>query len=399
MTATVVIGAGYGDEGKGLITDFEVRRLQATTVCRFNGGAQAGHTVHAGGKRHVFGHLGAGTFAGASTYLGSRFIVNPLVLDKERGKLLELGIVGLKITSHRRARVTTIYDMMVNALLEEKRGIDRHGSCGLGINETVTRHEIHPLTIGDIWSLPFRELVNIIDDIKGEWLPGRLAFHGITDISEQYAAGLAQHPVKVAEGLCYAAGDIQERKTTDGPIVFEGAQGLMLDEFLGRFPHVTRSMTGLPYAIISANELGVKSLQPTYATRAYSTRHGNGHLDFEGISFGAAPADATNVPNHWQGTLRYAPLNIQAISAFITEDYQRGKVLAQAHGVELKLPTIALTCLDQLGDTVTVINRQGRLLDITSTYLPQFLYMELGIHVSHMSRGPTATDVTYRPAE
>ena len=78
IPATVVIGANFGDEGKGLITDFETRRQDAQLVARFNGGAQAGHTVVTdAGQRHVFGHISAGTFAGASTYLASTFIVNP----------------------------------------------------------------------------------------------------------------------------------------------------------------------------------------------------------------------------------------------------------------------------------------------------------------------------------
>ena len=74
--STVVIGANFGDEGKGLITDFEVRRTKARVVSRFNGGAQAGHTVHMGDKRHVFGHISSGAFAGAFTYLSSDFLVN-----------------------------------------------------------------------------------------------------------------------------------------------------------------------------------------------------------------------------------------------------------------------------------------------------------------------------------
>ena len=65
MTAQVIIGANYGDEGKGLISDYLVDREQAKIVIRFNGGAQAGHTVVTlDGKRHVFKHFGSGTFQG-----------------------------------------------------------------------------------------------------------------------------------------------------------------------------------------------------------------------------------------------------------------------------------------------------------------------------------------------
>jgi adenylosuccinate synthase len=87
LSGIAVIGAGFGDEGKGLITDALTRKLSSSLVARFNGGAQAGHTVISGENRHVFGHMSAGTFAGANTYLSSNFIVNPLSLAKELAEL------------------------------------------------------------------------------------------------------------------------------------------------------------------------------------------------------------------------------------------------------------------------------------------------------------------------
>ena len=78
--ASVVIGANFGDEGKGLMTDFLSE--PEGVVVRFNGGAQAGHTVtEPGGTRHVFHHYGAGAFKGASTFLSRHFVSNPLLLD------------------------------------------------------------------------------------------------------------------------------------------------------------------------------------------------------------------------------------------------------------------------------------------------------------------------------
>ena len=67
MKAYAVIGANYGDEGKGLITDYLCRQVENPLVIRFNGGAQAGHTVTTPeGIRHIFSHFGSGTLAGAS---------------------------------------------------------------------------------------------------------------------------------------------------------------------------------------------------------------------------------------------------------------------------------------------------------------------------------------------
>lgn len=78
-SAIAVIGAGFGDEGKGLMTDYCCQRPKYTTVVRFNGGAQAGHTVVTpDGRRHVFSHFGSGTLRGAATFLSRFFICNPI---------------------------------------------------------------------------------------------------------------------------------------------------------------------------------------------------------------------------------------------------------------------------------------------------------------------------------
>src|SRR5471032_1189579 len=84
-TALAVIGAGYGDEGKGLLVDALAAAGETAIVCRSNGGAQAGHTVTlADGRRHVFHHLGSGALAGAATHLSRFFVHHPMLLQEER---------------------------------------------------------------------------------------------------------------------------------------------------------------------------------------------------------------------------------------------------------------------------------------------------------------------------
>src|SRR5258708_6994888 len=92
--ATVVIGANYGDEGKGKMVDYLVSQItNEKVVVRFNGGAQAGHTVMLpDGKRHIFSHFGSGTLANAQTYLAKHFVCNPILFWKEYRQLSELSI-------------------------------------------------------------------------------------------------------------------------------------------------------------------------------------------------------------------------------------------------------------------------------------------------------------------
>jgi adenylosuccinate synthase len=144
MKAYVVIGACFGDEGKGLTTDYlAAKHVSESLVVRFNGGAQAGHTVQtANGQRHVFKHFGSGCFAGSPTFLSEYFICNPILFRTELEQLHKFGLTP-KIYVHPEAVVSTQYDMMINQIVEEIRSNSRHGSCGVGIGETVERN-IHP---------------------------------------------------------------------------------------------------------------------------------------------------------------------------------------------------------------------------------------------------------------
>src|ERR1700759_5249193 len=89
--AVIVQGLGFGDEGKGATVDFLAREFAADLVVRYCGGSQAGHNVVLpGGRRHTFSQFGAGTLAGAATYLGEQVIVNLPAMHKEAAHLRQL---------------------------------------------------------------------------------------------------------------------------------------------------------------------------------------------------------------------------------------------------------------------------------------------------------------------
>ncbi|HQA27479.1 MAG TPA: adenylosuccinate synthetase, partial [Candidatus Competibacteraceae bacterium] len=93
-TAQAVIGAHFGDEGKGRVIDHYAAAAGTDgLVVRFNGGAQAGHTVVApDGRRHVFSHVGSGAFAGAAAFLSRFFVAHPILFLKEWDALLAQGV-------------------------------------------------------------------------------------------------------------------------------------------------------------------------------------------------------------------------------------------------------------------------------------------------------------------
>ena len=135
----IIIGASYGDEGKGLAADYFGSRGSDLINVLTNGGPQRGHTVEMpDGRRHVFKHFGAATFRGAASYFDRQFLVNPMEFIREYEELSSIHKAPMAFMNPD-CRFTTPWDMMVNQMLREKKGI--HNSCGFGIWETVLRYQ------------------------------------------------------------------------------------------------------------------------------------------------------------------------------------------------------------------------------------------------------------------
>ena len=137
-TARVVIGAQFGDEGKGQAVAGEAAAAGGDgIVVRYNGGAQAGHTVVTpDGRRHVFSHVGSGAFSGAATFLSRWFVSHPMLFLKEQAALAALGVNPVVLIDPA-SPVTTPYDMLINQIVEQARGDGRHGSCLLYTSRCV----------------------------------------------------------------------------------------------------------------------------------------------------------------------------------------------------------------------------------------------------------------------
>ncbi|HIB66122.1 MAG TPA: adenylosuccinate synthetase, partial [Phycisphaerales bacterium] len=141
VKAIIVVDLGFGDSGKGTITDALVRQTDAAWVVRFNGGAQAGHAVVTeDGREHIFSQFGAGTFVpGVRTYLSRFMVLHPGGLLREAEVLEGKGVENAlsRVVIDPRARVITPFHQAANRLREILRGDERHGSCGLGVGETM----------------------------------------------------------------------------------------------------------------------------------------------------------------------------------------------------------------------------------------------------------------------
>lgn len=323
----VVVGANFGDEGKGLMTDYFCNELSQNgdvLNIRHNGGAQAGHTVVSpDGKRHVFSHFGAGSFnPHVATYLSKDFILNPILFCKELDTLKNEFHMYPKVYINKACRVTVPYDMMINQIAERARGAARHGSCGVGINETVLRYRTtmfgYPqdklLSVERILSTP---LDHILLDIRKRYVPARLEKLGVNNITLKEYELINSDVIiynwikQLEEMLAYCMLIDDGIVGSYDNLVFEGAQGLLLDNDYKAFaPHLTTSKTGShnPKNILIDSGLTDVDTVVCYVTRSYFTRHGAGPFPTEctkNTLFDANIEDQTNHTNEFQGDFRY----------------------------------------------------------------------------------------------
>lgn len=295
-----MIGANFGDEGKGIVTDYLCRQYAPDYVVRFNGGANAGHTVVTPeGERHIFRHFGSGSFLGIPTYLSQFFVCNPILFFQELKELHDHNLFPL-VYAHPDCKVTTYVDMVINQTKESNRTGKRHGSCGIGIHETMNRSQIQSLslTVGELWNTPKSRIETKVAEIADSYARFRIgkpideprAIEMFLSACEQFA----QYVSPMGMAAC------------SNPL-FEGAQGLLLDQDNKDFyPHLTHSKTGMHNVLLLCAQAGITNITPYYVSRTYLTRHGAGRLPGEDVSLQFE--DDTNKPNEWQGSMRFAPL-------------------------------------------------------------------------------------------
>jgi adenylosuccinate synthase len=320
--AILTVGLGFGDEGKGATVDYLAREHGADLVVRYCGGSQAGHNVQLpDGRRHTFAQFGAGSLvkgpAPPKTYLGPQVVVDPLALRREARHLEELGVKGPTdlLTVHPRCLITTVWHRALNQLRELARGAARHGSCGQGIGEARRYWLAHGESavfaedlfdegaLSDKLELlrqrALLELQGFVDRIDPDHL-SELDLWGLD--TEAVAADLSE-PAR--QGLVVSA-----EAPNFHTAIFEGAQGVLLDEYRGFHPHTTWSTVTTHHAWGLVRQLGVEAVAVLGVTRAYATRHGEGPLPTHSPELTARLRDEGNPWNRWQGGLRCGWLDL-----------------------------------------------------------------------------------------
>ncbi|MEU4218621.1 adenylosuccinate synthetase [Actinoplanes sp. NPDC026623] len=279
-----VVDLGYGDAGKGTVVDAICASSPVTSVIRFNGGAQAAHNVVTPqGRHHTFAQFGSGTLQGVPTHLSRFVVVDPLALAAEAAAL---GNPFHLLTVDGDALLATPWHRAANRDRERRRGHRRHGSCGMGVGATVEYALGHadPPRVKDVLSRA--RLRSRLAAVQAEF--GPLESAPLDDVVDAFLA-FGRAVSIVDQGYL---GGLLDR----GRCVFEGAQGVLLDEWRGWHPYTTWSTT--TFDNVAALCTGFFRLG---VVRTYTTRHGAGPF------VTAAPLDlpeAYNGTGEWQGAFR-----------------------------------------------------------------------------------------------
>ena len=323
MQAYIIVDLGFGDAGKGLLTDFLIRHLNADLVVRFNGGAQAAHNVVTpDGRHHTFSQFGAGTFLPhVRTYISRHVVIHPTALLVEGDALAANGVSDpfsrLRISDQ--ALVITPFHQASNRIREMVRDKDRHGSCGVGVGETVEDALAHPedriqaqdlkdslLLRRKLIAIRRRKHVQMAVLCRSMPLSPVLAREFEIFEREVVLQAWIEAVARVSDlGLVVSDSVLAGWLSDAGHAVFEGAQGVLLDEDVGFHPHTTwsRCTTANAENIIRELSPGAKVTR-LGVLRTHAVRHGPGPLPTETGDLASAVFEH-NRSNQWQGAVRY----------------------------------------------------------------------------------------------
>lgn len=280
MTAVAVVGSQWGDEGKGKITDFLSK--DATMAVRSNGGNNAGHTIEIDGKDFKMRLIPSGIFAASKgAVIGNGVVINPEVMFEELDNLEKNNIDISKLRISNRAHIIMPYDIKQDEYQEEAKGANKIGTTKNGIGPTyMDKASRIGIRVCDLLEKDtFEEKLRANLEVKNKLFTevyGKpaLKFEDIFDKYYEYGQKMKKY-VTDTSVLVNDALDNGEK------VLFEGAQGTMLDIDEGTYPFVTSSNT-ISGGIASGIGMGANRLNTVIGVcKAYTTRVGAGPFPTE----------------------------------------------------------------------------------------------------------------------
>ena len=278
MSALVIVGTQWGDEGKGKIIDLLAEK--ADVICRYQGGANAGHTVMIDDKKFIFHLIPSGIFHdGKICIIGNGVVIDPVFLFEEIEGLRKSGIKcqGRLFISDR-AHLTLSYHKLLDRIKDEARGSLKIGTTGRGIGTTyidkISRLGIRVIDLMD--EETFRKKLEINLKEKNYLLESYYGEKKVVarEIEKEYLP----YARKLRPYVADTAIIINEAIANKKKVLFEGAQGTFLDIDFGTYPYVTSSSTIAGGACIGTGVGPTKINHVLGVAKAYTTRVGEGPL-------------------------------------------------------------------------------------------------------------------------
>ncbi|WP_252238830.1 adenylosuccinate synthase [Clostridium sp. VAP51] len=282
MSAFIVLGAQWGDEGKGKMTDYLAE--EAEVVVRFQGGNNAGHTVEVGDKQYKLHLIPSGIlYDDKLNVIGNGVVVDPKALFEEINYLEGVGVnvTPEKLIISDRAQLIMPYHKTLDVLKEKARGKNDIGTTGKGIGPCYTDKfercgiRVCDLMHEDVFKEKLEENIRMKNEYITKVLGGEpLSFSEILNEYLEFAKKLRPF---VQDTSVKVYNNIKENKT----VLFEGAQGMLLDIDYGTYPYVTSSNTTAG-GVCSGIGIGPNMVTNAVGiTKAYTTRVGKGPFPTE----------------------------------------------------------------------------------------------------------------------
>ena len=279
--AAVIVGAQWGDEGKGKIVD--VLSENFSVVARYAGGHNAGHTVIINGKKFILQLVPCGVLrSGCRSVIGNGVVLDPLAFLKEVGALREAGVkVDGNLFVSNRAHVILPYHRMIELAAENAPGRVKIGTTSRGIGPAYEdKMGRRGLRVADLLDLQLLKK-HIENAVREKNMIAHALFNSEPVDADKMYAEYAQAAEKVAPFVCDTAVLLNQALARGESILFEGAQGTMLDIDHGTYPFVTSSSATSGGAAIGSGVAPNAIDSVIGITKAYCTRVGEGPFPTE----------------------------------------------------------------------------------------------------------------------
>ncbi|MDL2279606.1 adenylosuccinate synthase [Desulfovibrio sp. OttesenSCG-928-G11] len=300
MANLVIVGAQWGDEGKGKIVDMLSARVSA--VARFQGGNNAGHTVIVGGKKTILKLIPSGILhEGKVCLIGNGVVVDPEALVAEMDTVAAEGVdlSPKRFKISRKAHLIMPYHKLLDKAREDSMGEGKIGTTGRGIGpcyeDKAARVGVRACDLEDLEALRLR--------VEGALKEKNALFAALYSLppleARNIVAALAPVAARLVPHLADVSGELQAIEAGGGVIMFEGAQGVHLDIDHGTYPCVTSSSTVAGNAAAGCGIGPARLGRILGVVKAYTTRVGSGpfptelfeatgeHMQEKGAEFGA----------------------------------------------------------------------------------------------------------------